>query len=368
VTRVLQVLGRSTGGIARHVAAIVAGLDGRDGLTFDVAGPPDLPVSVGTSLLPVIVPDGAVRGHPGAIEDLARILRSGDYQVVHAHGLRAALDTGIAGLGAPPVRIATIHNLLLPEIGGLRARAFGATEGLVSRLHQHVLAPSRDIAERLQRRAPNRSGRIEVLHLGVGAVGQPSRVAEEVRRELGFEAGQRMIATVARLAPQKALEVLLEALTHLRDDVAAAVVGTGPSHGELVRRAHELGVTRRVRWLGYRDDATEVVAAADVFVLTSVWEACSLAAQEAITLGVPVVATNVGGMPELVTDCVSGRLVSTGDSDGIARAIAEVLGSPERARAYAEAASANLARHFSIDVMLGRLRDLYLAEAAVAAG
>jgi glycosyltransferase involved in cell wall biosynthesis len=367
VTRVLQVLGRSTGGIARHVAAIVAGLEGRDGLTFDVAGPPDLPVSVGTSRLPVTVPDGAVRGHPGAIEDLARILRSGDYQVVHAHGLRAALDTGIAGLGAPPVRIATIHNLLLPEIGGrVSARAFGPTEGLVSRLHRHVLAPSRDIGERLQRRAPNRSGRIEVLHLGVGALIPPSRGTEDVRRELGFEEGQRVIATVARLAPQKALEVLLEALTHLRDDVVAAVVGTGPSHDELVRRAHGLGVARRVRWLGYRDDATEIVAAADVFALTSVWEACSLAAQEAIALGVPVVSTNVGGMPELVTDRVSGRLVSTGDSDGIARAIAEILGSPEQARVYSEAAAANLARHFSIEVMLGRLRDLYLAEAAVA--
>lgn len=365
--RVLQVLGRSTGGIARHVAAIAAGLEGRDGLTFDVAGPPDLPVSIGTAVLPVVVPDGAVRGHPGAIEDLARILRSGNYQAVHAHGLRAALDTGLAGLGAPPMRIATIHNLLLPEIAGpLRARAFGPTEGLVSRLHSHVLAPSRDIAERLQRRAPNRSGRIEVLHLGVGAVTPPRRAAEVTRRDLGVEDDQRMVATVARLAPQKALEVLLDALTHLRDDVVAAVVGTGPSQDELVRRAHGLGVARRVRWLGYRDDATEIVAAADVFVLTSVWEACSLAAQEAIALGVPVVATNVGGMPELVTDRVSGRLVPVGDADGIARAVAEILGSPEQGRVYAEAAAANLARHFSIDVMLGRLRDLYLVEAAVA--
>ena len=332
MTRVLQVLGRSTGGIARHVAAIVAGLEGRDGLTFDVAGPPDIPVSVGAPLLPVIVPDGAVRGHRGAIEALARILRTGDYQVVHAHGLRAALDTGVAGLGTAPVRIATIHNLLLPETGGrARARLFGATEGLVSRLHRHVLAPSRDIADRLQRRAPDRSGRIEVLHLGVGPVLRPRRAGAEVRR-----------------------------------DVVAVVVGTGPSYDELVRRAHGLGVARRVRWLGYRDDATEIVAAADVFVLTSVWEACSLAAQEAIALGVPVVSTEVGGMPELVTDRVSGRLVPSGDADGIARAVAEILGAPELARAYREAAAAKLlARQFSVDVMLGRLRDLYLAEAAV---
>jgi glycosyltransferase involved in cell wall biosynthesis len=365
--RVLQVLGRSTGGIARHVAAIVAGLDGRDGLTFDVAGPPDLPVSIGAALLPVVVPDGAVRGHPGAIEDLARILRSGDYHAVHAHGLRAALDSGIAGLGAAPVRIATIHNLLLPEIAGpLRARVFGPAEGLVSRLHSHVLAPSRDIAERLRRRAPNRAGRIEVLHLGVGAVTPPRRSAEDVRRELGVEGDQRLLATVARLAPQKSLDVLLDALSYLRDDVVAAVVGTGPSHDELVRQAHGLGVARRVRWLGYRDDATEIVAAADVFVLTSLWEACSLAAQEAIAVGVPVVSTNVGGMPELVTDRVSGRLVPVGDSDAIARAVADVLGSPEQGRAYAEAAAANLDRNFSTDVMLGRLRDLYLSEAAVA--
>jgi glycosyltransferase involved in cell wall biosynthesis len=366
VTRVLQVLGRSTGGIARHVAAIVAALEGRDGLTFDVAGPPDLPVDLGASLFPVIVPDGAVRGHPGAVSALARILRSGDYRVVHAHGLRAAIDTGVAGLGAAPARIATVHNLLLPEVSG-RARSvlLRGAEPLVARLNRHVLAPSRDIARHLVDAAPNCAGRIEVLHLGV-ARRTPRLGRGEVRRDLGFGEGTKVIVTVARLAPQKALHVLLEALAHLSDEVGAAVVGSGPLEASLKRQADRLGLGGRVRWLGYRHDATEVVAAADVFVLTSVWEACSLAAQEAIALGVPVVSSDVGGMPELITDGVSGRLVPAGDARAVAEAIEETLSSPERAQAYAEAAAANLGRHFSPDVMLGRLRDLYLSEAAVA--
>jgi glycosyltransferase involved in cell wall biosynthesis len=366
VTRVLQVLGRSTGGIARHVAAIVAGLEGRDGLVFDVAGPLDLPVDMGAALLPVMVPDGAVRGHGSAIAALARILRSGDYRVVHAHGLRAAIDTGLAGRGATVARIATVHNLVRPEIAGGRAPLYRRVEPLVARLNRRVLAPSLDIARHLERVAPSAVGRIEVLHLGVGHIPAPRNPGAEIRRALGFADGRPLIVTVARLAPQKALGVLLAGLARLPEDVGAAVIGTGPQEDELRRRARELGVAHRVRWLGYRDDATDVVAAGDVFVLTSVWEACSLAAQEAIALGVPVVSTDVGGMPELVTDGVSGRLVAPGDPDGVARAISEVLGSHDRGRAYAEAAAANLARNFSTEVMLGRLRDLYLSEAASA--
>jgi glycosyltransferase involved in cell wall biosynthesis len=114
-----------------------------------------------------------------------------------------------------------------------------------------------------------------------------------------------------------------------------------------------------VRWLGWRDDSEEWLNAADVFGLSSNWEGVPLAAQEAIILGTPVVATDVGGMPELIEDRSSGRLVPKGDPHALADALYEVLSHPSTAKRYADRAVADLRRKFSTDQMLARLRGAY---------
>lgn len=359
-TRVLQVLGYSSGGIARHVADIVRTLDQNHGLAIDIAGPADLPVELPKPLYPVAIPEG-LSGHRSAIRSLAHLIGDSDYDVVHAHGLRAGIDAGIAGRRAPVLNVASVHNILVPEIAGrIRALALGPTEGLVVRLNQRVLAPSEDIATRLQQRASSVAGRIEVLHLGVGEPPAQVRDRAEVRRELGVEGSSRLIATVARLAPQKALHILIEALGSLPDTVTV-VVGGGPLERRLRAQADAAGVADRMRWLGALAAPWDIVRAADVFVLSSHWEACSLAAQEAMALGVPVVATDVGGMPELITDGVSGRLVSPSDPAALARALKDTLDDPSAGLAYAEAARRGLLRSFSTQQMMGRLTDIYLA-------
>jgi len=359
-TKVLQVLGYSTGGIARHVADIVRALDQSHGLVIDIAGPDDLPVELPKPLYPVSIPDG-LSGHRRAVRSLARLIGASGYDVVHAHGLRAGIDAGIAGRKASVVSVASVHNILVPEIiGRIRARALGPTEGLVVRLNQRVLAPSEDIARRLQQRASSAAGRIEVLHLGVGEPPAQIRDQAEVRRELGVGGSTRLIVTVARLAPQKALHVLIEALCSLPDTVVA-VVGDGPLEKELRAQADAAGLANRIRWLGALPAPWDIVRAADVFVLSSHWEACSLAAQEAMALGVPVVATDVGGMPELITDGSSGRLVPPADPAALAQALKDTLDDPSAGSAYAEAARLGLRRSFSTQQMMGRLRDIYLA-------
>ncbi len=359
-TKVLQVLGYSTGGIARHVADIVRALDQSHGLTIDIAGPEDLPVELPKPLYPVTVPD-VLSGHGRAVRSLARLIGASGYDVVHAHGLRAGIDAGLAGRKAGVMSIASVHNVLVPEIAG-RARVIllGPTEGLVVRLNRRVLAPSEDIAKRLQQRASSVAGRIEVLHLGVGQPPGALRDPAEVRRELGVVGSTRLIVTVARLAPQKALHIMIKALSSLEDTVLV-VVGDGPLEQELRAQADADRLSDRILWLGALPAAWDIVAAADVFVLSSHWEACSLAAQEAMALGVPVVATGVGGMPELITDGVSGRLVPPAEPVALARALKDTLDDPSRARAYVQAARLNLRHNFSTQQMIGRLRDIYLA-------
>lgn len=365
--RVLEVLGRSAGGIARHVARVVEGLNDRDGLRIDVAGPADLPVPMGVPVLEVVIPDGPVRGHPRAIKKLRSIVRRGGYDMVHAHGLRAGIDAGLAvrvrpgsGEARPPVLV-SVHNLIRPDIvGGPRALVYRRAEGLAVRLSDRTLAPSIEIAEHLRATVRGAACKIEVLHLGVGAAPAGVRAAADVRRRLGVTGDGRMIVTTARLARQKALDVMLEAVARLPDHVVLAVIGDGPVEGELRALAGRLGIAGRVRWLGWQDEVAEFVAAADVFCLSSKWEAVALAVQEAVALGTPVVTTDVGGMGELISDRSSGRLVPPGDPAALASALSEVLASPEEGARYAAAARGRLERDFSTEGMLDRLRRIYL--------
>lgn len=355
--RVLQVLGRSAGGIARHVAQVVEALDARDGLVVDVACPPDLPIKMPKRPIDLRIPDG-IFGHARAIRALRSVVANGRYDVVHAHGLRAGIDSALAARGKATV-ITTVHNLVRSEIAGKRAVVDRLAEPLVVRLSDRTLSVSEEIAQRLRGALRSRADRVEVLYLGIGSAPEVRMSRDEVREALGLDRHQHLAVAVARLAPQKALPVLFDAIARTTQDVTLVVLGEGPLSSELRALVARRGLDDRIRFLGFRRDVADIVAAADVFCLSSVWEGVPLAAQEAILLGTPIVSTDVGGMSELISDRRSGRLVPTGDAAALATAIDEVCASPDIRRSYIAQAQADLAEGFSTDKMLERLRVLY---------
>ncbi|MGH2807228.1 MAG: glycosyltransferase [Actinomycetota bacterium] len=364
--RVLQVLGRSAGGIARHVAHLVDALDGDEDLTLDVAGPDDLPIVMPKPIIDLRIPDGPL-GHRRAIARLRVVVTDGNYDVVHAHGLRAGIDAGIAARRGPATVATTVHNLVQPEIAGrLRAVAYRRAESTVVRVSDHVFTVSEQIAQHLRGSVRDASAmsKIETLHLGVGEAPRTRLDRRSARASVGIEASAPLVVTASRLSPQKAVHVLLDAVALLRSDVMLVVAGEGPLEAELNDRAASLGISERVRFTGFRADVADLIAAADVFCLSSIWEGVPLSAQEAILLGVPVVATDVGGMNELITDGVSGRLVPRDDPAALAAALREVLDSPSVRSSHAEKARRDLDSNFSTEAMLERLADFYRHVAA----
>ena len=356
--RVLEVMAQSAGGIARHVAHVTEALDG-NGIAIDIAAPPDLPIAMPKEVIPLGIPAGAF-GHRAAVKTLGSIVRNGSYDVVHAHGLRAGIDAGRACHGSGKLVVTTIHNLVRPEVAGaVKAILYRPAERLVVRRSDRVLAVSRDIADTLRRSSRDDSmvHKIEVLYLGVGETPPVTRSAAEIRAEL--RADGPLIVSAARLSRQKALHVLIDALAQMTPDVTAAVVGQGPLEGDLRAQAERLDVSDRFHLLGWRDDAASVIAAGDVFTLSSVWEGVPLAAQEAILLGTPVVATDVGGLSELIVDRVGGRLVPSGDATALARALEGVIENNELAGSYVDGARRTLTERFSTEKMLQRLREIY---------
>ena len=354
MTRVLQVMGRSAGGIARHVGDIVSNLDGSDGLTIDVVAPADLPIEIPKLRTHIDIPDGLSVGHLGAILALWRAAR--EYDVVHAHGIRAGVDAGIAARHAR--RVVTVHNLVQKEIAGAVAPLHRAGEGIPVAIGDRVFAVSEEIARRLRRAAPRHAERVEVLHLGVETPSLSGISPDQIRGRLGAT-DRHLIVTLARLAPQKALHVLLDAMEGVPGAVLA-ILGEGPLQDELAERARSRGIADRVHFLGFRADAADHVAAADVFCLSSIWEGVPLAAQEAIALGIPVVATDVGGMRELIANKISGRLVPPNDPEALAVALRETLGSPEDRDRFARGAKEHLDEEFSMPAMLERIKAAYV--------
>jgi glycosyltransferase involved in cell wall biosynthesis len=357
--RILEVLGQSAGGVGRHVEAIVRELDGRDGLSMDVAAPSGLQVPMPKAVLPVEIPNGPIAGHLGAIRDLRKLLKGGRYHLVHAHGLRASLDAALAGRIARVPVVSTLHNLVIDEVAGGRAILYRRSERLAVALTARTLVPSIEIAERLRSAAPRSADKIEVLYAGTVPPPQVSRSAHEVRAELGLHPDQPLIVTVARLHPQKALGVMLEALAELESEAVLTIIGEGPLEETLKNAARHKGLEKRIRWLGFREDVADYIAAADVFCLSSVWEAVPLAAQEAVQLGTAVVATDVGGLSELISDGESGRLVPKNDPQALADALRATMASKDLRAGYATKARAWFEQRFSREAIIARLCEIY---------
>jgi glycosyltransferase involved in cell wall biosynthesis len=335
---VALVLGSSTGGVGRHVASAAAGLHRRgaavtvlgpqatdDLFGFSRSGARHVPVELAAAPRPL----PAVR----ALAALRRALRDQGFDVVHAHGLRAGL---VAALAAPPrlPLVVTWHNAPLAE-----SRAHRALERAVARRADLVLTASPDLLARAWR-----AGARDARPHEVAAPSRPGtpRNPAEVRAELGVAPGQPLLLTVARLHPQKGLDVLLAAAQRWaarRPQPAVAVAGAGPLEAEL--RALAAGGSAPVRFLGPREDVPDLLAAADVVVLPSRWEARALVAQEALAAGRPLVASSVGGLPGLVGD--GALLVPPGDADALATAVAGLLDDPVAAEALARRGRARAA-------------------------
>jgi len=182
------------------------------------------------------------------------------------------------------------------------------------------------------------------------------------RRELGLAAGTPIVGAVSRLAWKKGITHLLDAVPHVLESVPEARVvlaGDGPLRQELEAQAAALGVRERVIFLGSRPDTIEVMSAFDVFALPSVVEGMSNALLEAMAAGRPVVATDVGGNPEVVVDGETGLLVPPGDSVPLAAALVKLLQAPELAAEMGAAGRRRVVDRYRLEVMTRRIEDLY---------
>ncbi len=330
---VVLVLATSTGGIGQHVRSLAAGLAGR-GVTVTVAGPARTQELFGFRAVGARFHAVEIATRPRPVADVAAarrlhtLFKTAD--LAHAHGLRAGMLSSLAaGRRCATPLVVTWHNAVLAT--GPRRALLELLERQVARRADITLGASADLVDRARE-----LGALDARFAPVAAppLGPRTRDPEEVREELGATR-RPLVLAVGRLAPQKSYGLLLDAAAvwARQNPVPLVVVaGEGPERGPLQARIDAERLP--VRLLGHRDDVPDLLAAADVAVLTSRWEARAIVAQEALRAGVPLVATRVGGVPELVGDAAV--LVRYGDAAGLADAVSRLLADPAERRRLAE--------------------------------
>ena len=185
-------------------------------------------------------------------------------------------------------------------------------------------------------------------------------VEPELRQHLA-PAGERILAHLSNFRVVKRVPYTVRTFAKVREVMPAKLllIGDGPDRPAALDLARSLGVEKDIVFLGKQDDVAGLLASADLFLLPSEEEAFGLAALEAMSCGVPVIATSTGGIPELVEDGVTGFLLRPGDVDGMARAALEVLTNPERHAAFRTAARQRAVSHYETSLVLPQYEAFY---------
>lgn len=294
------------------------------------------------------------------LRKLLGIVRQERVDVIAAHLYGSAIYCNLAGLlGGRPV-VAILHG----QTDIQKSDRFSSFKRLLVRRSSAIVFVSEKLRADLAARLGAAPGKCRVIANGVDPAEFDSRKDDTLRRELGLQPGDILVGAVGNIREPKGYDVFLLAAQRLRQRSARyrfVIAGEGGNalHERLLQQRRDLGLDEVVTFLGLRKDAPRILRNLDIFVLSSTTEGFSLACVEAMSSGVPVVATRSGGPEEIVEDGVSGLLVPVRDPGALAAAITSLTDHPAQARALTECALQRVKDRFTISTMLRSYEQLF---------
>jgi glycosyltransferase involved in cell wall biosynthesis len=278
--------------------------------------------------------------------------------VLHCHHYSPFVYGSLARLSGSSSRLVFTEHGRLSDVPPSRRRRLANL--LLRQFPDRVFTVSRELREHViaEGFTPQHVG---VIYNGIDmAPVVDAAHAAAVRQRLGLPSTLLTIGTIARLDPVKDFVTLIRALAELRQQLPAAlvIIGDGPERQRLEHEARTCGVAPHIHFLGYRDDAREWLAGCDVYANSSVSEGISLTILEAMAAGLPVVATRVGGTPEVVLDGC-GILVPPRDPVALANALAQLAMRRSLGRDLGRAGRERVETYFTLDRMVATYRDVY---------
>jgi glycosyltransferase involved in cell wall biosynthesis len=302
----------------------------------------------------------------GGLVRLHRFLRQEPYQIVHTHTSKGGFVGRLAAkLAGVPLILHTAHGFAFHEGSPVRTRRIYSTlERIASGWCDRIVAVSefhRKWAIELGMCSP---GKIIAIPNGLADPGRnPNVNTAELRRQLGVGCEDLLILSISRLAPDKGLEYLIEAsaiMPPMGRRLQIVIAGDGPFREQLERLAATLGVTDRVKFIGFRKDVGDLLAACDLMVLPSLREGLSISLLEAMAVGKPIVATNIGSQREVAAHGDMALLVRPADATALAESILRLVGDQALMARLGNKARAVYESFYTEEKMLQSYRQLYL--------
>ncbi|HEX6693811.1 MAG TPA: glycosyltransferase family 4 protein [Longimicrobiales bacterium] len=347
------------GGLERVVETLAAeqaraGHEVHAALILD-PGPPDHPLvdalrHAGVTSHIIQVP---ARGYREEQRVVARLLRDHGPHILHTHGYRPAVLHGGAARRSQVAAVATAHGY---TAGDIKNRVYEWLMTRAFRSYDAVVAVSRPMVSRLTDAGVARD-RISVIP-NAWSGGTPAAAREEARSALGIPAGKKCVGFAGRLSHEKGVDVLMTALQRTDPGLSAVIVGDGPLRRTLELDASAQGLSDRVHWCGTVPGAGRLMKAFDMFVISSRTEGTPMVLLEAMAAGVPVVATSVGGIPDVMTN-EEGWIVPAEDAGALADAMNAVLSDPAESSRRAMRAAARVREEFGAAQWVERYDDAY---------
>ncbi|WHZ29216.1 MAG: hypothetical protein OJF51_004017 [Nitrospira sp.] len=286
------------------------------------------------------------------------------FDIVHTHKYKdTILAAPLARWAGVPHVVRTVHGLTEP-FSGVNAWKMAFYESVERRVHEQYVSTLLAVSSEIERRL-RRTGATDVVCIrnGIELNALPDGSMRSAKRKaFGVTDDVCVIGSVGRLTPVKGFPHLIKAVQLLTEQglcVKLWLVGDGILNQELCRLAQDLGIAERVVMLGHREDTYELLQAMDMFVLSSLHEGIPMALLEAMAVGLPVIATRVGGIPEVIEDRVSGILVEPGDPNGLALMCRRLMHDTASAERLGQAARARVEERFSARTMAADVANVY---------
>ncbi len=377
-TMIVRVIARlNIGGPSLHVVNLNKGLSSDRFESLLVTGSPNpgegsmLDYAQENGVQPLMIPEmvgeASLRPHDiKALLRLYRILRLECPQIVHTHTAKAGfLGRLAARLAGVPVVVHTYHgHVLHGYYGPLKSWLLLQMERGLARITDRLVAVSVSVQEDLiaYRVAPAEKIGVIPLGLDLKPFFDCRSLKGEFRSELGLDPGVRLVGILGRIFPIKNHRLFLESGARVAEqetNVRFVIVGDGILRSGTEKYAQELGIRPKVIFTGWRRDLPRIYADLDVLVVSSNNEGTPVAAIEAMASGCPVVATRVGGLPDVVHDGETGYLVPSQQPEALATATLELIRNPQRAEQMGQRAQRSVKERFSVQRLVCDTEDLY---------
>jgi glycosyltransferase involved in cell wall biosynthesis len=300
-----------------------------------------------------------------ALFRLAGLIRRRNYTIVHTHSSKAGIiGRWAAKLGGAPVIVHTVHGWGFHERQHpLLRRLYVALEKLTLRVTDRLIVVSLQDIEKGLEEGVGAPEEYVMIRSGIelDRFGHPLVSGEETRATLGIPADAPVVGTVTRLSPQKSPLDFVRAASRVAADMPDAyflMVGDGPLKDDVDSLIRDVGISGRVLMTGLRRDVPELLAAMDIFVLTSLWEGLPRVLPQAMAAGLPIVATAVDGNMEAISHGANGLLVPPGEPAALAGAVLKLLTDQELARKLATAGREGV-QEYSDRTMVAQIAGLY---------